>query len=90
MTPAEMECCKKMAGDCDMGGGDHKCCDKTVNHAAPTAVIANNVTSHMPALLMLVIDDRLDVPERQVVNEPFSFLTARSLSPPGFSNVLRI
>ena len=29
MTPAEMDCCKRMAGNCDMGGSNHKCCGTT-------------------------------------------------------------
>jgi integrase len=32
MTEAEMACCKKMAGDCNMGTGQHPCC-KTVSNA---------------------------------------------------------
>jgi hypothetical protein len=36
MTHSEMECCKKMAGDCHMGSGQHPCC-KTVSNA-PTPV----------------------------------------------------
>jgi hypothetical protein len=39
MTPAEMDCCKKMAGNCDMGGGNHRCCDAAVNHSAPEAAL---------------------------------------------------
>jgi hypothetical protein len=29
MTPAEMDCCKKMVGDCQMGDAQHPCCTKT-------------------------------------------------------------
>jgi hypothetical protein len=36
MTAAEMACCKKMAGDCNMGTGQHPCC-KTVS-AAPASI----------------------------------------------------
>src|SRR5215813_14048411 len=43
MTPNEMECCKKMAGNCEMGGGNHKCCGTTVNHANPAAVTVHDV-----------------------------------------------
>lgn len=39
MSAEEMECCKKMAGNCDMGGGNHKCCDTAVNHAAPATAL---------------------------------------------------
>jgi len=30
MTQAEMDCCKKMAGDCQMGSGHHSCCKAEV------------------------------------------------------------
>src|SRR5215470_15598059 len=43
MTQAEMDCCKKMAGDCNMGAGKHPCC-KTVNTIpSPIASIQPNV-----------------------------------------------
>jgi hypothetical protein len=29
MTPAEMDCCKKMVGDCQMGDAQHPCCTTT-------------------------------------------------------------
>jgi hypothetical protein len=31
MTEPEMACCKKMAGRCDMGTGQHSCCDQTAH-----------------------------------------------------------
>ena len=39
MTHSEMECCKKMAGDCHMGTGQHPCC-KTVSNASNTRRVA--------------------------------------------------
>ena len=33
MTQAEMACCKKMAGDCQMGSGNHSCCKAEVRRA---------------------------------------------------------
>jgi hypothetical protein len=36
MTPSEMACCKKMAGDCHRGIGEHPCC-KSVS-SVPSAV----------------------------------------------------
>jgi hypothetical protein len=52
MTPAEMECCKKMAGNCDMGGGNHKCCDKTVNHSVPAAALLESPTFDLHLLFL--------------------------------------
>jgi hypothetical protein len=42
MTDAEMACCKKMGGDCDMGTsnpekGNHSCCKHTMNRAPDVA-----------------------------------------------------
>lgn len=34
MSPAEMACCKKMAGDCHMGNSHHPCCETKVEHTA--------------------------------------------------------
>jgi hypothetical protein len=90
MTPAEMECCKKMAGNCDMGGGEHKCCDTTVNQAAPTAAIVHNPASHVPPPIQAVVEDGFTVSQIHFVGEPIASLTAGSLSPPGLSSVLRI
>jgi hypothetical protein len=36
MTQAEMACCKKMAGDCHMGAGEHSCCKTKAERAIPT------------------------------------------------------
>ncbi len=37
MTDAEMACCKKMGGDCDMGVGNHSCCKHSMNRAPDVA-----------------------------------------------------
>lgn len=50
MTDAEMACCKKMAGECDMGSGNHSCCQYTIS-ATPT--VATAVQSSQPDLLAL-------------------------------------
>jgi hypothetical protein len=50
MTDAEMACCKKMAGECDMGSGNHSCCQHTIS-ATPT--VATAVQSSQPDLLAL-------------------------------------
>jgi hypothetical protein len=39
MTPLEMACCKKMAGDCHMGTGQHPCCKTVSNAPTPVASI---------------------------------------------------
>lgn len=42
MTDAEMACCQKMGGDCDMGVGNHACCKDTMQRAPGVAVLAQN------------------------------------------------
>ena len=40
MTQAEMACCKKMAGDCQMGSAQHPCCKTAPTVNAPVAMIS--------------------------------------------------
>lgn len=90
MTQAEMECCKKMAGNCDMGGGKHKCCDMTVRHSTPATAIAKSSSHHD---LTLSVVSRLGesiafLP--QIVERIQSASIQTSSSPPGPPTVLRI
>ncbi len=39
MTQAEVSCCKKMAGDCQMGLQHHSCCKPSVSRTAPIATV---------------------------------------------------
>lgn len=89
MTPAEMDCCKKMAGHCDMGGGNHKCCDTTVNHAAPSKAIVRHLDSHVPALSTSPVQ-RVNALLPRSTTELVFYPVAPSPSPPGFASVLRI
>jgi hypothetical protein len=90
MTAAEMDCCKKMAGHCDMGGGNHKCCDTTVNHAAPSKAIVRHANSHLPALSALPVRQTNHVFAAWRAESVVSYPVAPSPSPPGFPSVLRI
>jgi hypothetical protein len=78
MTRAEMECCRKMAGNCDMGNGNHKCCNVTVNRSAPVAAIAHSYNVHKIAAPMIVAAS---------INSPLALFSS---SPPGFPTVLRL
>jgi hypothetical protein len=90
MTPAEMECCKKMAGRCDMGGGNHKCCDTTVNRPAPSAMLAHNSSASDFSLPTVVWTD-WSVPSEVSAHPSFGQSAALiSPSPPGFLVSLRI
>ena len=48
MTQAEMDCCKKMAGDCQKGAGQHPCCKTSVNRAPTVAKVERNVSQIQP------------------------------------------
>lgn len=87
MTPAEMDCCKKMAGSCDMGSGNHKCCATTVNHANPTAVIVHNIFQHD---FDVIVVRWANLPEVTPSATAVLSLAAISPSPPGATTVLRI
>ena len=87
MTPAEMECCKRMAGNCDMGNGDHKCCTTTINRANPTAATVHNIFQHDFDVIVVEWVNLAEVAPSATAS--FS-LTAISPSPPGATTVLRI
>lgn len=50
MTDAEMACCQKMGGDCDMGTGNHACCKDIMRRAPGVATMAQ--TSQMDVSLV--------------------------------------
>jgi hypothetical protein len=90
MTPAEMECCKKMAGNCDMGGRNHKCCDVTVNHAAPTAAITQSSSQHVFMPCVSSGAEATDVFLPQCAEQIHPSFIRISSSPPVSPTVLRI
>ena len=72
-----------------MGGGNHKCCDATVNQSAPTAAVLHSTATQELALPNVVAYAQIEVAKPQFT-EGFDFITvAITASPPGFSTVLR-
>ena len=90
MTPAEMECCRKMAGNCDMGGGNHKCCSVTMTYPTPIAAIIHNGDGQATAVPMIVIDSWSEGSSPRVKESLTSSLVLVVSSPPGFTAVLRL
>ncbi|HET6932140.1 MAG TPA: hypothetical protein VFI45_17565 [Candidatus Acidoferrum sp.] len=90
MTDAEMACCKKMAGNCDMGTGNHSCCKTTASVAQSFAMIAQHQQVPVPPVLVAVstlfTDSSADIAVGRV---PFK-LSPIPISPPGFETILRI
>lgn len=88
MTDAEMACCKKMAGNCDMGAGNHSCCKITVS-TPQLAAIAHSAQVHQPDGLVAVptiftnADTGLKSEVVRVVPSPIP------ISPPGSQSILR-
>jgi hypothetical protein len=90
MTQAEMACCKKMAGDCHMGAGQHPCCKTKVEQTTPVATLDRTSTQILPYFLATVVDvsilpepmlDRADSSELRGLPPP---------APPGLNPVLRL
>jgi len=90
MTAEEMECCKRMAGNCDMGGGNHGCCDKTVNHSAPTAALLYSSTFDLHGLVVCVSLAHPIVAASQFDQGIHSPFVSASPPPLALSSVLRI
>jgi hypothetical protein len=90
MNDAEMACCKKMAGNCDMGAGDHSCCKDTMNQAKTVPAVMRTVQAHVPAVLIVV--SHLSVGS-SVDGARENFRAARlatPISPPDLISILRI
>jgi len=89
MTRAEMECCKKMAGDCQMGNGQHPCCKTITSSPVQTAVVQPSAQVHpeLGAVAVVAIALRLSVAE---YSGEQALLGLPPPSPPGSISVLRI
>jgi hypothetical protein len=89
MTDAEMACCKKMAGNCDMGTGNHSCCNTTAG-TPQLAAIAYDPQVHQPdglVVLATILTDADPVLISEVVRAVPSPIP---ISPPGTQAILRI
>lgn len=60
MTDAEMACCQKMGGECDMGAGNHACCKESMHRAPGVAVVAQNLQIDAPLVAIAAIADVYD------------------------------
>src|ERR1700733_9056552 len=86
MTPAEMECCKKMAGNCHMGVGQHPCC-KTVSNAPPPVASLQPVPQIYPDFAVFDVAPLVQI---LFVSEVESEQVGLGLPPPGQHSILRI
>ncbi len=88
MTRAEMDCCKKMAGNCEMGGSNHKCCDTTANHSASPATIVQSSALHVFFPLLLGAS-QFNMAFPHTIEPPLTTSFPTSASPPSLSAILR-
>jgi hypothetical protein len=56
-----MACCKKMHGKCDMGAGQHSCCDQTVHSPDAAKAILTQTFQLQNALPLAALADGADV-----------------------------
>jgi hypothetical protein len=90
MTQAEMACCKKMAGDCHMGVGQHPCCKTTVSPNAPVANIertAPHIQPYVVATLLQIAPLTAPKFDRALARD---HLGLPPPAPPGLNSALRI
>lgn len=89
MTTAEMACCKKMAGNCHMGAGQHPCC-KTIS-SAPQPVASVQSTSQIQLSVAVVADvvvvSAPSIAQAEVMQIDFGLPPP---APPGLHFILRI
>jgi hypothetical protein len=90
MTKAEMECCKKMAGDCHMGSRNHPCCEKNVNQAVPVATVQQlQVVLHPVFNAIMSVVQIPCLPTRDVESHRLA-LGLPPPAPPNLNSILRI
>jgi hypothetical protein len=89
MSAAEVACCKKMAGDCHMGTGQHPCC-KTVSNT-PQSVAAVQTVAHVhPDFALVAMIGALEVALPYEGERALASLGLPPPAPPGPISVLRI
>jgi hypothetical protein len=89
MTEAEMACCKKMAGDCNMGTGQHPCC-KTISNAPPSVASVQPISQDSPDFAVVADTIVTIVPSVSPAEAEQIALGLPPPSPPGQISILRI
>jgi hypothetical protein len=90
MTDVEMACCKKMAGDCQMGTGQHPCCKTASNAPAlvasiqPISDLHPDFASVAGVVIVVPLLSRSEVESEQID------LGLPPPAPPGQNSILRI
>lgn len=91
MTQAEMDCCKKMVGDCHMGPEHHPCCDMRLNAAPQVATMTKDSRPQLKPSVVIAMDI---APEEFVATrDRHASYAQQGLPPPaplGLHSILRI
>jgi hypothetical protein len=89
MTQAEMACCKKMAGDCQMGSAQHPCCKMAPTVNAPVATVVPIAQFHpIVAVVSFTLSVQFEPNADGEVTE--AHLGLPPPAPPGPNSILRI
>jgi hypothetical protein len=89
MRQAEMDCCKKMAGDCNMSAEKHPCCKTFATAPSPVPSIqAKVLLQPVLALIALLPDIAFDL--RTVAEPSHTQIGLPPPAPPGTESILRI
>jgi hypothetical protein len=90
MTEPEMACCKKMAGKCDMGTGQHSCCDQTA-HSQQLSQADLTQTFHLqPSLQAIGVLTISLIAPTSICKHVVANDGSPPESPPGSISILRI
>jgi len=88
-TDAEMACCKKMAGDCHMGIGNHPCCKTLASAPQPVASI-QPISQVQPTLAVVAYNVVVPIPPVAEAEAMQIGLGMPPPAPPGLNPILRI
>ena len=89
MTNAEMACCKKMAGDCHMGAGQHPCC-KTIASAPQPVASVQSTSQIQPSVMVVAKTAILSAPSIAPAEAMQIDFGLPPPAPPGLHSILRI
>jgi hypothetical protein len=89
MTNAEMACCKKMAGNCHMGAGQHPCC-KTISSAPQPVASTQPISQIQPSVAVVAEVAVVSAPSMAQADAIQIDLGLPPPAPLGLHSILRI
>jgi hypothetical protein len=89
MTKAEMDCCKKMAGECNMGAGKHPCCKTLTTAPSPISSVQAKVQVQ-PAFAVISLLPTIAFDPRTESESSHIQIGLPPPAPPSTDSVLRI